>query len=164
MAACGVDAHGDRLVRLVGDHDALTDLGGPGPLRVRLGRRRGRCGPALALLGAGLGPRGGARPGALPAGLLALGLALGWVASLVGHGQLPSSRSRSRLRSRAIVSARARSRRAAPMRAVFSSSPVAFWKRRPKISWRVVRMCSRSTSSVMSWTSLALGTATGPRA
>ena len=42
---------------------------------------------------------------------------------------------------------------------MFSSSPVAFWKRSPNSSCQVVRMCSTSTSSVMSWTSPALGIA-----
>jgi hypothetical protein len=53
----------------------------------------------------------------------------------------------SRPRSRATVIARARSRLAVPTPAVFSSSPVASWKRRPKTSRRWVRMCSTSSSS-----------------
>src|SRR5258705_4999791 len=59
-------------------------------------------------------------------------------------------------RSRATVSARARSRLADVTPAVFSSSPVASWKRSPKTSLRTVLMRWTSSSSCRSRSSLAV--------
>src|ERR1700730_17121769 len=61
-------------------------------------------------------------------------------------------------RSRATVSARARSRLADVTPAVFSSSPVASWKRNPKTARRAVLMRSTSSSSCRSRNSLPVTT------
>src|SRR6185312_11033468 len=95
--------------------------------------------------GFGLGRLGGARR--LLGGLRCRVRRRLWVL-LISH--LYRIESGSRPRSRTTVSARARSRLAEPTPAVFSSSPVASWKRRPNSSRRWVRTCSTSSSSCRS--------------
>src|SRR4051794_23706596 len=81
-----LDAHGDRLVGLVGDDAALAHLRAAGGLGDGLRRRRGRALGALGLL---LGAAAGALCGQLLAALLALGLALlGRARGTLGSGLL----------------------------------------------------------------------------
>ena len=76
--------------------------------------------------------------------------------SFSGVWSAMSKPSSGRCRAGARRSGRGRASRLALRRpAVFSSSPVACWKRRPKISRRAVLMCSTSSSSVRSRISLA---------
>ena len=122
------------------------------PRRERAGRRRAPRPRRPA-------PRQRARPRARPR--LGRRSRRGSSASGCSRGRLGVSaisigcgRGRCRARGRS-VSARARSRLAEPTPAVFSSSPVACWKRRPKTSRREVLMCSTSSSSLRSRSSLA---------
>src|SRR6266511_1305096 len=80
-----------------------------------------------------------------------------WLVVLLffGHRRF-SSFSRSMPRCRATVNRRATSRRAAPMRALFSSSPVAWRKRRLNASSRASRRRSTRSWSSSAWTSEAL--------
>ena len=99
---------------------------------------------AGACLGGSLGLRGlGRRPLVVSGGLFGVSA----IVDLLVVGSTP--------RWRATVSARARSRLARRRPAVFSSSPVACWRRRPNRSRRCVAMCSRRALSLRSRSSEA---------